>query len=194
VCANHHVMRKERIDDAVLAAIGGDVLRPAVIDTLIEGAFAALAPEAAILARDRARAELTSIEREIARLVDAVAVGGDMPAAVAAIKARQARQQALQQALAEAATSRPHLNRRTVEREVRARLTRWRTLLTTNVKDARQLLREVLAGPIRFTPATHYMLQYKFEGEAALGQLLAGIVGLGPLMASPAGFEPALPA
>ena len=73
-------------------ALGDDARRPGVIDTLIEGAFAALAPEATIAALDRARAELANLEREIARLVSAVGTVGDMPDAVAAIKARQARQ------------------------------------------------------------------------------------------------------
>ncbi len=38
----------------------------------------------------------------------------------------------------------------------------------------RQLLREVLAGPLRFTPDAR---TYRFEGEAAMGRVLAGITG-----------------
>jgi hypothetical protein len=53
------------------------------------------------------------------------------------------------------------------------------------------LLRRTLAGPLKFTPAEQ---GYRFEGEAAIGRLLEGAIGVTPLMASPAGFEPALPA
>ena len=58
----------------------------------------------------------------------------------------------------------------------------WRALLTKRVEDGRQLLREVLAGPLRFTPEGK---TYRFEGEAAIGRLVAGIVGLPTVVASP---------
>ena len=57
----------------------------------------------------------------------------------------------------------------------------WRALLTKRVEDGRQLLREVLAGPLRFTPEGK---TYRFEGEAAIGRLVAGIVGLPTVVAS----------
>jgi hypothetical protein len=47
--------------------------------------------------------------------------------------------------------------------------------------------REVLAGPLRFTPEGK---TYRFEGEAAIGQMLAGMAGVAPFLASPTGFEP----
>jgi hypothetical protein len=53
----------------------------------------------------------------------------------------------------------------------------WRALLTARVADGRQLLREVLAGPLRFTPEGR---TYRFEGEAAIGRLRAGMAGLHP--------------
>ena len=36
----------ERVDQAVLAAIGGEVLRPEVVQAVIDGVFAELTPEA----------------------------------------------------------------------------------------------------------------------------------------------------
>ena len=70
-------------------------------------------------------------------------------------------------------------------RHVRAKLADWRGLLTENVQDGRTLLRHVLAGPIRFTPAGR---QFLFEGLAAMEKLLAGAVATE--MASPPGLEP----
>ena len=81
------------------------------------------------------------------------------------------------------------MNRRAVERDVRARLTQWRTLLTTNVQDGRQLLREALAGPIRFTPEQNGTLTYRFVGDVAMGRLLMGVVSLAPFVASPGGLK-----
>jgi hypothetical protein len=38
------------------------------------------------------------------------------------------------------------------ERRIRARLKRWRALLTEQVQESRDLLRQILVGPIQFTP------------------------------------------
>jgi hypothetical protein len=43
---NAFVMRKERVDDAVLRTLGGDVLRPAVVTAVLEGVFDAMRPDA----------------------------------------------------------------------------------------------------------------------------------------------------
>jgi hypothetical protein len=49
----------------------------------------------------------------------------------------------------------------------------WLSLLTRQTQDGRQLLREILEGPIRFMPDGK---MYCFHGKAALGKLLAGAV------------------
>ena len=69
--------------------------------------------------------------------------------------------------------------------QVRQRVEAWRALLTRHVPDGRQLLRE-LVGPLRFTPEGK---TYRFEGEAAIERLLAGIAGLPTVDSSPAGFD-----
>lgn len=187
VCRNNLVMGKERIDAAVLTAIGGDVLRPAVVQAVVDGVFEALAPDATAPALEQARAALASVEAETARLVSALAIGGDLPPVVAALQERQRRQADLQRTIAELSAARPRLNRRAIEREVRERLTRWRALLTDHVADGRQLLRELLSGPIRFTPERKTGV-YKFEGEIALGHLFTGITGVAPFVVSPSGI------
>jgi DNA invertase Pin-like site-specific DNA recombinase len=189
VCGNGFVMRKERIDDAVLEALGGDVLKPAMVTAVIDGVFAALRRDARHAALDGTRVELATIEREITRLTEAIATGGDMMSLLAALKARQARQADLQRAIATAGRGAGlSLNRRAVERQVRERLTRWRALLTGDTAAGRELFRQVLTGPIRFTPNTAERC-YRFEGEVALGRLFSGIANLAPFMASPAGRQ-----
>ncbi len=79
------------------------------------------------------------------------------------------------------------IDQRAIETQVRERLVLWRALLTEHVEDGRELLRQVLARPLRFTPEG---TRYGFEGEAAVGRLLVGSVGLATFVASPPGFEP----
>jgi hypothetical protein len=77
-------------------------------------------------------------------------------------------------------------SRKAVERIVRDRLTDWRGLLTTNVQDGRELLRRTLAGPLRFTAEDD---GYRFEGDAAIGRVLEGVIAMTPFVASPGGFR-----
>ena len=77
-------------------------------------------------------------------------------------------------------------DRKTIETKVRGHVGQWRTLLTKHVNDGRQLLREVLLGPLRFTPDGR---AYRFEGEATFGPIIAGMVGVAPFGTSPAGFD-----
>jgi hypothetical protein len=80
------------------------------------------------------------------------------------------------------------------ERRLRAHLANLRTLLGENVDSARDILRKLLVGPLRFTPITENRRRaYAFEGEIALDRLVSGVIELRALtgVASPAGFEPA---
>ena len=64
----------------------------------------------------------------------------------------------------------------------------WHALLATKqVQDGRQLLCEVLAGPLRFTPDAQ---TYRFEGEARVGAIVAQMAGVAPLMVAVPGIEP----
>jgi site-specific DNA recombinase len=188
ICENSLAMRIERIDEAVLGTLGGDVLRPAVIMAVLDGVIEAMSPRT--LARDveELRADLRTVERELLRLTNAIAAGGDLGSLLDALKARQARRDELTAALAarESFDVR-RFDRKALEAKVDEYVKGWRALLTKRVEDGRQLLREVLAGPLRFTPEGR---TYRFDGEAAVGRLVAGMVGLPTVLASPTGFEP----
>jgi len=92
------------------------------------------------------------------------------------LRIRQERRDELPEAIAsyERITVLP-FDRRTIEQQVRRPLGGWRALLAKHTAEGRQLLRKVLAGPLRFIPEGR---TYRFEGEAAVGQLLAGTAGL----------------
>ena len=82
-----------------------------------------------------------------------------------------------------------HVNRRAVEKHVRGKLENWRRLLTSNVEDGRQLLREVLVGPMRFT-CQQDRRRYRFDGEAAPAPPIEWRGGWTfTHVASPRGFE-----
>jgi hypothetical protein len=75
----------------------------------------------------------------------------------------------------------PRIDRRLLERQARERLRDCRSLLQRQVANARELLREILVAPIRFTPfAIGARKGYRFEGEAAIGGLLRGLVDVPP--------------
>ena len=65
-------------------------------------------------------------------------------------------------------------------------LDQWRELLADDVADARRVLRELLDGPLRFTPVIDEGV--RFDGFFTNGGILAGNVGVVRL-ASPAGTE-----
>ena len=53
-------------------------------------------------------------------------------------------------------------NRKVIEERVHSHMNDWRALLPRHVQDGRQLLRELLAGPLRSTPDGR---TYRFEGK-----------------------------
>jgi site-specific DNA recombinase len=189
VCANGFVMRKERIDEAVLQALGGEVLRPAVVEAVLDGVCDAMRPDVRQVAVEKLRGELVKVDREMTRLVEAIAAGGEMASLMSALTARQQRQTELHHALESAERDRVSVSRTAIERQVKERLTRWRALLTGHVHDGRELLRQVLNGPIQFTPDRDAQI-YRFRGEIGFDRLFAGIAGLAPLLASPSETGP----
>jgi hypothetical protein len=78
-------------------------------------------------------------------------------------------------------------DRNAIEHKVRQHIDGWRALLTKPTSDGRQLLREILAGPLRFTPEGR---MYRFEGDATFGGMLAGIAGVAPFVVAVRGIEP----
>jgi hypothetical protein len=62
-----------------------------------------------------------------------------------------------------------------VEKQLRGKLEEWRSLLRRHVPQARQVLKKLLSGPIRFTPHREGGERYyTFIAQLNLGKLLAG--------------------
>lgn len=82
----------------------------------------------------------------------------------------------------------PQVNLAGLETLMRAKLTIWRGLIQRSVQDARDVLRELLIGPVRFTPIDEERRRgYAFTFTIALDEVLSGVVELPTKMASPRG-------
>jgi hypothetical protein len=137
VCRNNLEARMLDVDAAVLQAIGGQVLAPDIIEDVVSGVLAALAPDNRDEEIQRLGAELAGIRAECDRLVQAIAAGGDMPILLDSLKARQGRQRALQEAIGRRSSRGGGPDLDDLERAVRARLEQWRELLTEQVQAGR---------------------------------------------------------
>lgn len=148
-------MPLEATEQEVLAVVTRDLLRPEVITAAIETARQRLQPAGAVreAEQERLAAELRQVEIELRRLTEAVGAGGHGPTLVQAIQARevqrthlQAELQALDQ-LAQVAS----IDRARIERDLGSILDEWRGLLQKHVQQARQILRKLLEGRLKFT-------------------------------------------
>ncbi|MDQ3420060.1 MAG: recombinase family protein, partial [Acidobacteriota bacterium] len=188
VCDNALVLPIERMDDAVLTAIAGEVLRPAVVHAVIEAVFEAMKPASVTTSVEALRSDLRAVDRKLGHLADGIATAGPVPALIAGLKEQQDRRDGLLAAIGAAeATEHSEVDREAIEAKVLAQVQKWTSLLTSHVGDGRQLLRELLDGPLRFNPEGK---GYRFEGDVTTGPLIAGLVGISPWLASPPGFEP----
>jgi site-specific DNA recombinase len=188
VCGNGLMMGVDRIDSAVLSKLAGDVLQPEFVMAVVDGLVDAYAPERMATEIMQLQDEHERLSREISNLAGAIAAGGRLESLLSELKQRERRRETVAATIAARTRGRTvGYDRRRAERLAGDYLRRWRTLLTKHVSDARQALREVLEGPMRFTPEGK---TYRFEGQVTFAQLFAGVVDLPPLLASPTGFEP----
>ena len=80
------------------------------------------------------------------------------------------------------------IDRTALERRLHTKLADWCGLLTRNLATGRDVLRLVLAGPIRFTPVSDECRRgYRFEGAIALDRMIGGVLETYPNGTSPEG-------
>jgi site-specific DNA recombinase len=189
VCTNNLMARRDGLDEEVLATLQDGMLRPTVVEKAIRLALAELAPTRQDDCPCRLERELATERAECERLADAIARGGPIDVLLERLQARQARRVEPEGHLAAERGFAPFVSPHALEQRLRAKLADWRGLLMRNVREGRAVLRTLLMGPIRFTPIVEERRRgYAFEGVIALDRLLAGVLELPPLVASPAGF------
>jgi hypothetical protein len=135
------------------------------------------------------RAEFRSVEHSIANLARAIAAAGDITALLDELQAARVKRDALAARIqAFERVDVGQFNRSRPEGRIRRHLADWQSLLATRqVQDGRRLLREMLSGPIRFTPEGQ---TYRFEGEATFGGLITGMADVATFGVAVRGFEP----
>lgn len=181
----------ETSDAEVLATLQDDVCRPAVIEEASRLALEELAPARQDRNREHLAAELATARQECERLAEAIGRGGPLDAFLGRLSERQGRLTALEREMGLMRAERSVISLDGLESRLRAKLANRRGLLTRNVNEGRAVLRALLIGPLRFTPVVDSTRRgYAFSGTIALDRLLAGVVDLPQLMASPTGFEP----
>ena len=191
VCSNGLRVRMEAVDSAVLKELD-NLLTPDMIPDVLARARQLLEPGGTSELLERINTELAAAERQVERLADAIAAGGELQALVTRLKAAEATRQELATRAQMLGDGLPvvRVDWRATEREARQRLNDWRGLLTRQVDHGRQLLRKVLVAPIQFTPFNAEGRKgYRFRGDAGIGGLFSGLVEVMRL-ASPPGFEP----
>jgi DNA invertase Pin-like site-specific DNA recombinase len=183
VCDNALVLPIDRVDAAVLSKFLRDALRPVVVTAILDGVFEALRPAAVTTNVADLRMTLRAVDTKIAHLTSAIEDGAALAPLVSKLKARQGERDDLLSAIGAAeAVGQIVINQATVRRKALAKIGEWRTLLATN---PRQVLREALSEPLRFTPDGK---QYQFDGGTRTGEYIAGLIGDSTLGGVPNGI------
>jgi DNA invertase Pin-like site-specific DNA recombinase len=178
VCGHVAVWPMKEIDREVLNAIVGDVLAPKAIEAIVADARQTFDAAARVDRRDELQRALATVERELARLTDAVQNGaGAIPTLIERLRATDAKRVALLADLTRlpAASARPPVWSR-IERHMRQQLADWQSMLTSDdVPRLRDGFRKALSGSIRLTPFVHRGYRaLRFEGQVDLGAVFGG--------------------
>jgi site-specific DNA recombinase len=174
VCRNEVRVRQDLLDHAVIQALG-ELLDERLVDAAVDRALERLrAGEARALdQRTQVERELGLIEHRIQRGLDAYLNGdGPMEELRARLGADKARKAALAGQLEALALRTPSEMDRA---RLKARAADVRALLGRHTPQARQMLRRILAEPIRMTPMVEGPRKgFRFEGLLAFDWLLGG--------------------
>jgi DNA invertase Pin-like site-specific DNA recombinase len=195
VCGNGLRRPVADVDAGVLAWLRTNVLREEIIVDAISELRRRIADRTRVTDTETPALtqEAVQLRAEVGRLITTLTVSDDKPDVVMrAVGDRQRRLAEIDARLAVLRTAPTVLDMeaRRMEEEARARLAEFSAMMHRNVPSGRQVLKALLATPLRSTPVEHDgAKRYQVEGEVGIGAMLP-LDGVVPL-ASPAGFEPA---
>jgi len=184
VCQNSLVGRMERMNAAVLTTLRDDILHPAVVERAIELALAELSPARLTERRDELADALMVVEADCRRLGEAIAQGGSLDVLMGELRACQTRRDDLRSQQRQSSASPAFrygqvANTEHLTRRLRNHLAHWRELLTGDVEAARDVLRQLVVEPFRFTPVVEDGRRgYQFRGVLALDRVVSGVIDL----------------
>jgi site-specific DNA recombinase len=189
VCTNGADVPMEDANGVALEALLDDVLDEALLRDTVDATMNLLQGDGVESRAQAVELEIARIDRERARIVSAIATGGEMAGLVEALQERERRLLALQADRAAVAA-----NRRLDTREIaqlRVQLVElagtWRHVLADDPAHARPIVSALLKGRVMYTPIGEKRWQMSGEGTYA-GLFTKDVLPFG--MASPTGFEP----
>jgi hypothetical protein len=166
----------------VLSAVERDLLRVEVLETALYKAMSTLCSQTEVMDHryQQLHEELARLDAEVARLANAIAAGGDLPALLALLQQRERRRTHVRVELAEAeqaqvATTRDRFDVEQILRALREQLTDWQGMLRQETAAARHALRALLVGRLVFKPEDRAGGRfYTFSGEGTITLVIAG--------------------
>jgi hypothetical protein len=117
--------------------------------------------------------ELATVDREISRLTDAIAEGGELASVRDALRTCEATRHDLRASLL-ALERRSQAVEVDIDALIVARLTNWKGLLRGHVAQGRQVMKKLVLEPFTFTPVEE---KDRFGAEATLSKLLGSVDG-----------------
>jgi|GEM_PF-849463 hypothetical protein len=187
-------MAMQATDRTLIEFFRENLLHPEVIAAATKNALRQLIPSQESLSGQKR--ELTirvaPLDEELSHLTTAVVNGGNVPTLVTAIKERERQKNEAHAAMTrlDSMGQVTQLDARRLEEELRDRVTEWQGILSRHVTQARQILKKLLAGRIRFDPNQDGEQRiYKFSGKATIVKVLAGTVCSNALASPPGGDQ-----
>jgi site-specific DNA recombinase len=194
ICGNGADIPMNDADGAVIETLLEDLITPDVVDDAIDGALALLTNDGheTDQRRGELEQEIAKVERERARLAEAIAAGGQLSGLLDAIRTREARLTALHTDLDGIVQPRASqaVNAWRVRRELQELAARWRQVLTDDPRNARPIVTSLVIGRVTFQPLEGRRWQLRGTGTLR-GLFEKTVFPVG--MASPGGLEPPAP-
>jgi DNA invertase Pin-like site-specific DNA recombinase len=183
LCTNGMSAPMERLDTALLAGLGREILTPDLVDDVVQRAVELRQA----VRRGRATAEQLQAERrrldgELRRYAEAIAASGPLPSLLEAIETRERRRTEVDAQIRQRShRAAPEGHPDELRAVLLARLADWQALLERHPERAREtILRPLSAGRVILTPRTTDDGRfYDFEWKLSFGALVAGLIGTG---------------
>jgi hypothetical protein len=174
-------------DDILIEALLDDVLDPSILRDAVDVALGELQADDGPRDRiERIEADIDTIEQERARLVTAIATGGNLGGLLEALRARETRRASLEPERAALVTQTPlrASDAARVREELMVLAKSWRQVLVMGAIHARPIVTSLLIARVSITPmkTPH---RWVLRGEGTLRGLFSKVVGLPLGMASP---------
>jgi site-specific DNA recombinase len=178
-CSNNTLVRVGALDQALIDALAGILDDHRLLEAAVDRALARLlaGQQHGLDRRAVLERELAQVQHRLDRALDTFLDGqGGMPEIRAKIEADRERKDALTAALSALAAAPPALEPEPIKRALRALATDLRALLSSNIQQARAVLRRLLDGRLIDIEPFHAdgRKGFRFHGVVAFHRLLSG--------------------